>query len=119
MNVEKMLMAIDRILAEARKIKTEIYEESAPKPVPGFDEFWKAYPIRARQMDTENSWALYVKETDVPLIMNALKHKIWPVDKKWIPSADRWLAGRRWLDENTKGHHGKYAGCSETIPEKD
>ena len=118
MNVEKMLMAIDRILAEVRVVRAELYKESAPKPVTGFDDFWKAYPNKNRQMDAENGWALYVKETDVPLIMNALKHKIWPAEKKWIPSADRWLAGRRWLDENTKGNHGKYAGVSETIPDK-
>jgi len=78
--------------------------------IPAFQLFWKLYPRKQRQFDTEKEWnILWTKTKPVyrrelwTKIRHALKDQKqsnqWQ-DPTLVPLAVNWLKGKRWLDEN-------------------
>lgn len=81
-------------------------EEDHPPTVPpedGFDEFWRAYPRKAKKKDAERAWRK-VRKADRHQVMTALevhkKQPQWVKDRgEFIPYPASWLNARQWEDE--------------------
>lgn len=112
---KEIVKAIDAIVKDLLSLKRALSIGGVMEAAPGFEEFWKLYPKRIDYGGAETAWKQTVRQTDVPLIMSALKHARWPENHRYIPWPSRWLANKRWLDTPVKEHHGKYEGLSERV----
>jgi hypothetical protein len=69
----------------------------------GFDQFWAAYPKKAKKADAQKAWGQVRASKLTETIMNALAG--FKVSAEWIreegryiPHPATWLRGRRWED---------------------
>jgi hypothetical protein len=79
-------------------------KEEKKKDSSGFDLFWAAYPKKAEKADTLKEWIKLKPNTLLQAkILEAVAvqaRTIWrDTDVQYIPSARKWLHGRRWEDE--------------------
>lgn len=105
---------LDSIIHDCEKAKRALQRTGSEK-VKGFEKFWALYPKKDDEPDARREWDMSVKAEDVEKIMSALKKAVWPTEKRYIPSARRWLWRKRWLTQETGEDNGKYQGLSETI----
>lgn len=75
-----------------------------PKPLEGFDVFWKLYPKKKSRKEALKAWAKLNPEADLrQILITALgDHCLsedWTKDGgRYIPNASTWLNGERWTD---------------------
>lgn len=81
------------------------------KQVEGFEEFWKAYPVRKGKAAAMKSWATHVPAGTLPTILAAIKAQAQEkaaltAAGKFVPEwphPKTWLNQKRWEDEITQG----------------
>jgi hypothetical protein len=82
-------------------------DQNTRAPVPGFDEFWKAYPRKTAKVAARRKWDQVVKTTDPEVIVSAAAAfaELWEAklaagaEPRFIPHPATWLNGGRWDDE--------------------
>lgn len=73
---------------------------SLKERVSGFEEFWKGYPKKVGRGGAEAAWnsAIY-SGVQVGEILVGLDSYKFPTEKRFVPNPAKWLAERRWQDE--------------------
>jgi len=91
--------------------ETRLYTEHHPKEhhqsehnedLSGFDDFWKAYPLKKNKGAAKRAWKGAINKTDAEtLIAGALKYRdALTRDPDFTAHASSWLNGERWEDED-------------------
>lgn len=84
-------------------------------PTTKFEEFWRLYPKQDGEAAAHKEWKFSVRKSDEAAIMAAVRGTAWPTERRFIPSAARWLRERRWENYKPGGENGKYRGLSEEV----
>src|SRR5262245_39667634 len=86
---------------------------AAPACVPGFEEFWSAYPAHRRgpKPDARDAWAKHVRADQAGVALQALLGQFaWPEvareNYRFMPHAHRWLKKQRWEDVQAPAENG-------------
>lgn len=87
-----------------REIERDKPSPSPLSPLPGFAEFWAAYPKKVAKQAAIKAWNKAARITDAQDIINgaeryALHMAREKTEKKYIKSPDGWLNAGRWEDE--------------------
>jgi uncharacterized protein YdaU (DUF1376 family) len=65
----------------------------------GFDEWWKAYPLKVGKGKARPAYAKALTKTTHEELLAAVQRCPWNADPRYIPHPTTWLNGERWLDE--------------------
>lgn len=77
------------------------------KPLPGFEDFWAAYPKKTAKGDAEKAWSKIKPDVDLQAkilkaVASAARSVEWTKDGgQFIPNPATWLNGKRWEDQGT------------------
>jgi len=72
------------------------------KPLPGFEDFYQAYPRKVGRGAAEKAWAKLRPSPELLAeILSALQRWEVPTDPQYIPHPATWLNAKRWADEPT------------------
>lgn len=76
-----------------------------------FTEFYDAYPKKVGRGAAEKAYKK-INESDHALVMQDLRRRSWPEDRKFIPNPSTYINQTRWLDEpdsaSTKNNSGDF-----------
>lgn len=114
MDTVEILTMLDAIIHDCEKAKKALLRTGKGK-VAGFEKFWSLYPLKDDEAAARREWEISVQESDVEKIYAALKKAVWPAERRYIPTARRWLWRKRWLSQKVGEDHGKYKGLSESL----
>ncbi len=72
--------------------------------MPGFDEFWKAYPNKTGKQAAVTAWRKAKTKPDVAVILSAIEQQKrgpkWTKDGgQYIPNPATWINQGRWDDQ--------------------
>ncbi|MDO9502155.1 helix-turn-helix domain-containing protein [Falsiroseomonas sp.] len=75
-------------------------DQPTPPMRDAFEIWWSDYPRKQAKADAKRAYVVARKRgaTEAELL-DALRRYDWPSERQFIPQAQKWLRGERWLDE--------------------
>lgn len=83
---------------------TTVTDETVVKDDDGFEEFWRAFPRKERQVVTRAAYRHALESTDPNTLLAGAKGYARKITRdgtepRYIQTADRWLREERWTDD--------------------